>query len=124
MASTHDYIISKGELQTPPLRCFLRGWGVCTQATFLTEIVLFRIPGLHVTSRQPCQWSRTGKLTLFSSKILRDSNFIVLTPNIAASSRGCKPRIPSTDKWYRLQKHTIVKNFASLLTAINTLSLN
>ena len=32
-------------------------------------------------------------------KILRDSNFIVLTPNIAASSRGCKPRIPSTDKW-------------------------
>ena len=57
-------------------------------------------------------------------KILNELNFIVLTPNIAALSRGCKPRIPSTDKWYHLHIHTIVENFASLLTAINTLSLN
>ena len=56
------------------------------------------IVGLHVTSRRPYWRSRTkpflspGNLTLFSGKFFK-KNSIVLTFNMAALSRGCKPRI-------------------------------
>ena len=56
------------------------------------------IAGLQVTSRRPCWWSRTkgslsaGKWTLFWCKFSRRISF-VLTTNMAALSRGCKPRI-------------------------------
>ena len=56
------------------------------------------IAGLHVTSRRPYWRSRTkaflssGNLTLFSCKFFK-KNSIVLTLNMAALSRGCKPRI-------------------------------
>ena len=56
------------------------------------------IAGLHVTSRRPYWRPRTkaflssGNLTLFSCKFFK-KNSIVLTFNMAALSRGCKPRI-------------------------------
>ena len=56
------------------------------------------IAGLHVTSRRPYWRSRTkaflssGNLTLFSCKFFKKYS-IVLTFNMAALSRGCKPRI-------------------------------
>ena len=56
------------------------------------------IAGLQVTSRRPCWWSRTkaflsaGKWTLFWCKFSRKISF-VLTTNMAALSRGCKPRM-------------------------------
>ena len=56
------------------------------------------IAGLHVTSRRPYLRSRTkaflssGNSTLFSCKFFK-KNSIVLTFNMAALSRGCKPRI-------------------------------
>ena len=64
------------------------------------------IAGLQVTSRRPCWWSRTkaflsaGKWTLFWCKFSRKISF-VLTTNMAALSRGCKPRInwPASSIW-------------------------
>ena len=60
------------------------------------------VAGLHVTSRQPCWRSRTkafvssGNLTPFSCKFF-EKNFYCIdhqhTTNMAALSRGCKPRI-------------------------------
>ena len=56
------------------------------------------IAGLHVRSRRPYWRSRTkvflssGNLTLFSCKFFK-KNYSVLTLNMAALSRGCKPRI-------------------------------
>ena len=56
------------------------------------------IAGLHVTSRRSYWRSRTkaflssGNLTLFSGKLFK-KNSVVLTFNLAALSRGCKPRI-------------------------------
>ena len=56
------------------------------------------IAGLHVTSRRPYLRSRTkaflssGNSTLFSCKFFKKYS-IVLTFNMAALSRGCKPRI-------------------------------
>ena len=56
------------------------------------------IAGLHVTSRRPYWRSKTkaflssGNLTLFSGKLFK-KNSVVLTFNLAALSRGCKPRI-------------------------------
>ena len=59
--------------------------------------------GLHVTSRRPCWRSRTeaflssgqGTKPYFRVNFSR-KNYIVLTANMAALSRGCKPRIQST----------------------------
>ena len=57
-----------------------------------------RVAGLQVTSRRPCWWSRTkvflsaGNWTLFWCKFSRKISF-ALTTNMAALSRGCKPRI-------------------------------
>ena len=60
------------------------------------------VAGLHVTSRQPCWQSRTkafvssGNLTPFSCKFF-EKNFYCIdhqhTTNMAALSRGCKPRV-------------------------------
>ena len=60
------------------------------------------VAGLHVTSQQPCWWSRTkaflssGNLTPFSCKFFQ-KNFYCIdykhTTNMAALSRGCKQRI-------------------------------
>ena len=56
------------------------------------------IAGLHVTLRRPYWRSKTkaslssGNLTLFSGKLFK-KNSVVLTFNLAALSRGCKPRI-------------------------------
>ena len=57
-------------------------------------ILLQTIATLHVTSRRPCCWSRT-KAFLSSGIHVNSSCKIsfVLTPNMAALSRGCKPRI-------------------------------
>ena len=57
-------------------------------------ILLQTIATLHVTSRRPCWWSRT-KAFLSSGIHVNSSGkiSIVLTPNMAALSRGCKPRI-------------------------------
>ena len=57
-------------------------------------ILLPTIATLHVTSRRPCWWSRT-KAFLSSGIHVNSSGkiSIVLTPNMAALSRGCKPRI-------------------------------
>ena len=57
------------------------------------------IAGLHLTSRRPCRWSRkkvfvsSGNQTLFSCSLF-EKKYIVLIPNIAALSRGCKTRMP------------------------------
>ena len=48
------------------------------------------IAGLHVTSRRPCWWSVTTEYFHVNSS---RKNSILLTPNMAALSRGCKPRI-------------------------------
>ena len=64
----------------------------------LRNIRKFSIVGLQVTSRRPCWRSRTkaflsaGKWTLFWCKFSRKISF-ALTTNMAALSRGCKPRI-------------------------------
>ena len=74
----------------------------CTQCNI-------EIAGLQVTSRRPCWWSKTkaflsaGKWTLFWCKFFPKISF-VLTTNMAALSRGCKPRIgvilsPPQDAW-------------------------
>ena len=57
-------------------------------------ILLQTIATLHVTSRRPYCWSRT-KAFLSSGIHVNSSGkiSIVLTPNMAALSRGCKPRI-------------------------------
>ena len=57
-------------------------------------ILLQTIATLHMTSRRPYCWSRT-KAFLSSGIHVNSSGkiSIVLTPNMAALSRGCKPRI-------------------------------
>ena len=66
------------------------GWG--NRSIHLT------IAGLHVTSRRSRWMSRTKallsseNLTLFSCKFFQ-KNSVVLSSNMAALSRGCKPRI-------------------------------
>ena len=60
--------------------------------------VLSFIAGLHVTSRRPCWWSRTKAFSPLGTKLYFQVNSsrkysFVLTPNMAALSRGCKPRI-------------------------------
>ena len=57
-------------------------------------ILLQTIATLHMTSWRPCWWSRT-KASLSSGIHVNSSGKIsfVLTPNMAALSRGCKPRI-------------------------------
>ena len=73
------------------------------RAPVLTEGTKFwAVAGLHVTSQQPCWWSRTkaflssGNLTPFSCKFFQ-KNFYCIdyqhTTNMAPLSRGCKPRI-------------------------------
>ena len=67
------------------------------------KLVWHSIAGLQVTSRRPCWWSITkaflsaGKWTLFWCKFSR-KNYFVLTTNMAALSRGCKPRIAQKKK--------------------------
>ena len=62
----------------------------------------FDIAGLQVMSQRPCWGSRTkallsaGKWTLFCCKISRKVSF-VLTANMAALSRGWKPRTSDLD---------------------------
>ena len=57
------------------------------------------IVGLHVTSRRPCWWSRTKHLSPLTKLHVHVnyswSNSVLLTTNMAALSRGCKPRISS-----------------------------
>ena len=52
------------------------------------------LAGLHVTSRRPCWWSRTKAFLSSGNKLYFHVNSsrktsIVLTPNMAALSRGC-----------------------------------
>ena len=66
------------------------------------DLKFWAVAGLHVTSQQPCWWSRTkaflssGNLTPFSCKFFQ-KNFYCIdyqhTTNMAPLSRGCKPRI-------------------------------
>ena len=57
-----------------------------------------RIAGLQVTSQRPCWWSRTKHFSPLETKLHFRVNSsrkrsIALTTNMAALSRGCKPRI-------------------------------
>ena len=56
------------------------------------------IAGLQLTSRQPCWWIRAKRFPSLGTELFYHANsakffFIVLSPNMAALSRGCKPRI-------------------------------
>ena len=74
------------------------------------QVLRLIIAGLQVTSRLPCWWSRTkaflsaGKWTLFWCKFSRKISF-VLTTNMAALSRGCKPRIITGNSPLRMKQH-------------------
>ena len=72
---------------------FNYNWSRMIDYSFNFKNPLYSIAGLHVTSRRPCWWSRTlGTKLYFHVNSWRKYSF-VLTPNMAALSRGCKPRI-------------------------------
>ena len=89
----------------------------------VSSINFASIAGLQVTSQRPCWWSRTkaflsaGKWTLFWCKFRRKISF-VLTTNMAALSRGCKPRI----QWCKLciSSNTVVLRPIRKIPVINS----
>ncbi len=64
----------------------------------LFEAELVYIAGLQLTSQQPCWMAETKRSPPLGTKLFYYANsaktcFIVLSSNMAALSRGCKPRI-------------------------------
>ena len=96
VASIHDYIISKGESQTPLLQFFVRGWGSVHRLHFFSYSWFARDVTTAMLVVKNKSISLLWEVNSIFMKILRKSNFIVLTPNISTSSRGGKPRIAST----------------------------
>ena len=82
---------------------------------------VFKLPSdssiacLHVTSRRPCWWSRTKAFSPLGTKLYFHVNSarkysFVLTPNMAALLRGCKPRI----LYHRLRQRRFIPFYFSL----------
>ena len=85
------------------------------------------IASLHVTSRQPCCWcvgcqeqkhfSPLGTKTLFSSKLFNKKLYCIhhQHTNMAALSRGCKPRV----RTLRGAIERVLVNGVSVLKGLN-----